>query len=193
MLYFRGVFVEQLAESLALAKDSLEHLCFDTYYPGRFYRLAWFGSLSDYTNLRTLHLRLRDLLHIDFGGECTSSEDLPTYVTLPDILSASLERLYVSDFEFPLVTGLRELENLVHAKDGFPNLRVIDIEGCWDEPSRSVDIYTLANPLARACEEVGVGFNIRDYYIEVKHRGKPEVESEDHWSHEFGDITDFLV
>lgn len=108
---------------------------------------------------------MRDLLHIEFGEECTSREDLPTYVTLPDILLASLDRFYVSDFEFPILTGLRELENLIHAKDGFPNLRVIDIEGCWEEPSRPVDIYTPANPLARGSKEVGIEFNIRDYYI----------------------------
>lgn len=186
---FRGVFVEDLPESLALAKDSLEHLCFDMYYPDDSYQLGWFGSLTDYTNLRTLHLRLRDLLHIDFEEY---KYDMPTYVALPDILPASLEQLYVSDFDFPFLTGLRELKNLVYAKNRFPNLRVIDIEGFWEETSPSRDIYTLANSLRRACEEVGVKFNVRDYYIEVEHRGKSEVRSNDHWSHQFEDILNFM-
>ncbi|EAU38545.1 predicted protein [Aspergillus terreus NIH2624] len=42
--------------------------------------------------------------------------DPSTFVALPDTLPASLERLYVSDFDYPFLAGLRELENLVHAK-----------------------------------------------------------------------------
>ncbi|KAL5358872.1 hypothetical protein BJX96DRAFT_147403 [Aspergillus floccosus] len=187
--HFRCVFVEELSESLALAKDSLEHLCFDMYYPEQTYELGWFGSLTDYTKLRTLHLRLRDLLHIAFTEDCRN--DPPTYDALSDTLPGSLEQLYVSDFDYPFLTGLRELENLVHAKSGFPYLRVIDIEGCWEHPSQ--EIYSWANPLRRACEEAGIEFNIRDYYIEMEHRGKPEVESEDHWSHQFGNIHLFLI
>ncbi|GAB1213867.1 hypothetical protein ATERTT37_003020 [Aspergillus terreus] len=189
--HFRCVFVEDLSKSLAVAKDSLEHLCFDMYYPEQMYELGWVGSLTDYTNLRALHVRLRDLLHIDFAEDCRN--DPPTFVALPDTLPASLERLYVSDFDYPFLAGLRELENLVHAKDRFPHLRVIDIEGGWEELSRSREIYSRANPLRRVCEEAGIEFNIRNYMTEVEHRGKPEVDSQDHWSHQFGNIHMFTI
>lgn len=108
------MFVEDLSKSLAVAKDSLEHLCFDMYYPEQMYELGWLGSLTDYTNLRALHVRLRDLLHIDFAED--RRNDPSTFVALPDTLPASLERLYVSDFDYSFLAGLRELENLVHAK-----------------------------------------------------------------------------
>jgi hypothetical protein len=33
--------------------------------------------------------------------------------------------------------------------------------------------------------------NVLHYDVEVEHRGKPEVEFEDHWSHQIGDIFEF--
>lgn len=52
MLYFRGVFVEELVESLVFGKDPWpRNLCFNMYYPDRLYSLAWFGSLTDYTKI----------------------------------------------------------------------------------------------------------------------------------------------
>ncbi|KAL4896840.1 hypothetical protein BDV59DRAFT_169172 [Aspergillus ambiguus] len=194
---FRPLFIGDYGQSLISTKDSLEYLCIDLSYPETEYQLGWFGTLTEYTKLRTLHLRLRDLLHLDldriFDYNTDGFEfvyDLPTFISLVDTLPASLEHLYVSDFQYPFSIGLRELEKLVREKDKFTHLRVIDIEGFWQDASK--DIHDLANNLRRACEEVGIKFNILHYNIEVEHRGKPEAECEDHWSHEFGDIVEFV-
>ncbi|KAK1138471.1 hypothetical protein N8T08_002486 [Aspergillus melleus] len=183
---FGEFWIDNLVKSLAVAKDSLEHLYIDMYYPNNHYTLDWFGGLTNYTKLRTLHLRLRDLLHIDFpeGG---ISQDFPTFITLPDMLPASLERIYVSDFDFPHLTGLRELQNLVSAKDRFPHLRVIDIEAYLEFE----EICSLSCNLRRACEEASIEFNVYNYKAEVEHHDKPECESKDHWSHQLGNILEF--
>ncbi|KAF9884581.1 hypothetical protein FE257_001465 [Aspergillus nanangensis] len=174
-------------------KDSLESLCIDVSYPEDDNQLGWFGSLTEYTKLRTLHLRLRDLLYLEvdstWGSELddiryiynSPKYDSPTFVSLVDTLPASLEHLYVSEFDKEFSTGLRELEKIVREKDKIPHLRAIDIEGYLRHQSE--DLHVFANNLGRACEEVGIEFNILDYYIEVEHRGKRDADCKDHWSH----------
>jgi hypothetical protein len=115
--------------------------------------------------------------------------DVPTFIPPVDALPVSLEHLYASDFERPFSIGLRELEKLVRAKDKFTRLRVIDIEGLWQDELKDVHVLTIN--LRQACEEVGVELNVLHYDVEVEHRGKPEVECEDHWSHQIGDIFEF--
>lgn len=73
------------------------------------------------------------------------------------------------------------------AKDRFPHLRAIDIEACLQFEK----ICSLSSDLRRACEVASIEFNVRYYETEVEHRGKPEGESKDHWSHQFGNILEF--
>ncbi|KAJ5980082.1 hypothetical protein N7481_007380 [Penicillium waksmanii] len=193
---FIPLLIQDYGQSLMSAKDSLEDLYIDVSYPETNNQLGWIGSLTEYTKLRTLHLRLCDLLHVDLdripdyeADGFDSVYDVPTFIPPVDALPVSLEHLYVSDFEWPFSIGLRELEKLVRAKDKFTRLRVIDIEGLWQDELK--DVHALTTNLRQAYEEVGVELNVLHYDVEVEHRGKPEVECEDHWSHQIGDIFEF--
>lgn len=146
---FIPLLIQDYGQSLISAKDSLEDLYIDVSYPETNNQLGGIGSLTEYTKLRTLHLRLYDLLHVDLDSIFDYEADgfdsvyvVSTFIPPFDALPVSLEYLYVSDFERPFSTGLRELEKLVHAKNKFTRLRVIDIEGIWQGKLKDVHVLT---------------------------------------------------
>jgi hypothetical protein len=97
---FIPLLIQGYGQSTMSAKDSLEDFYIDVSYPETNNQLGWIGSLTEYTKLRTLHLRLCDLLHVDLdripdyeADGFDSVYSVPTFIPPVDALPVSLEHL----------------------------------------------------------------------------------------------------
>ncbi|KAI9931369.1 hypothetical protein MW887_009944 [Aspergillus wentii] len=129
---------------------------------------GWFGCLKEFTALRELRIRLRNLL--DFGP----MSKVPT-VTFVEILPSTLEYLSIADYQirdFDVLTANLE-EMLVSHKDMFPVLGKIEIqphdldqsshdtageEGPTPRYEIPVSIRESFDPVKDTCEKAGIEF-----------------------------------
>ncbi|KAE8329675.1 hypothetical protein BDV39DRAFT_202974 [Aspergillus sergii] len=115
-----------------------------------------FPSLKDFTSLRTLHLRMKNLpgLNIQSGDDHTS-------MSFAEALPPSLETLQIADIGslINLQVLVRKLQDHVeYALDSTPALKDIAIEPLRDSPQTP----ELLVKLNRACTKVNINFHVCD-------------------------------
>ncbi|KAI9935082.1 hypothetical protein ASPWEDRAFT_44672 [Aspergillus wentii DTO 134E9] len=167
--------------SLASSKNTLETLWLDshgTHYPFTITGAnethdEWFGSLTDFTVLKDIRIRLPNLLDIRYQPDPATS--------LPDILPKSVESLYIEGCkENSLSTLIAQLKLVLSKRRSrFPNLRTVDIEGFFHDEEDYEDsgydasavgaektikprVYSMAEPLHASCAEAEIQLNLRD-------------------------------
>ncbi|KAL5332399.1 hypothetical protein BJX70DRAFT_407641 [Aspergillus crustosus] len=130
-----------------------------------------FGSLADFTALRELRIRVRNLLDVPYTLEPT--------VSLAEVLPVQIESLFIEDCRENLFGMLvRQLAGLLEAR--FGALRRIDVEGFFHVDDEDLDasgvdgsagrcarvikpaVYDAVQTVEEACAEAGIQFVLRD-------------------------------
>ncbi|PYH43932.1 uncharacterized protein BP01DRAFT_358103 [Aspergillus saccharolyticus JOP 1030-1] len=133
----------------------------------------WIGSLTEFTVLKELRIRLSNLLDIRYQLDPSSP--------LPDVLPQSLEALYVEGCkENSLVMLVGQLKLVLQKrKQQFPRLKRLEIEGFFhdgeDEEASGYQssgsmrerfirprVYEMIEPLREACSDAGIDLFLRD-------------------------------
>ncbi|GIC88881.1 uncharacterized protein Aud_005283 [Aspergillus udagawae] len=175
---------------LETRKETLETLCLDSdsysMLQGFERQHQWVGSLRDFRKLKNLQLQMVHFFQND--------QLLPPR-RLVDLLPSSLETFCVSGWwhENEAIV-LAELMDLVHARDEFPHLSEMTIQGrfltkellpgeimnyqSWPRPLPMIDGRTLEDrilevtePLRSSCNKIGVSFSIKDHGVETRAQG----------------------
>lgn len=172
--------------SLAGSKNSLQTLWLDNYGNHLPFTIAgvnethdeWFGTLTDFTALKDIRIRLPNLLDIRYQPEPSTA--------LTDILPQSVESLYVEDCrENTLGMLIGQLKMVLNKRQTrFSGLRRLDIEGFFhDEEDEDASgyqesaataggqkvikprVYEMAEPLRAACTNAGIDLFLRDRVV----------------------------
>ncbi|KAL3497187.1 hypothetical protein BJX62DRAFT_192536 [Aspergillus germanicus] len=135
---------------------------------------GYFGSLSDFTALKDLRIRLPNLLDVGYTFEPSTP--------LPEILPSSIERIYVESCKensLPMLMGQLQLV-LEARKEKFKSLKRLDIEGFFHVDDEDLDdsgvdgssgtrervikerVLEMIQPLRNGCEETGMQLYLRD-------------------------------
>ncbi|GIK06152.1 hypothetical protein Aspvir_001795 [Aspergillus viridinutans] len=183
---------------LQMRKDTLETLCLDSdsysMLQGFERQHQWVGSLREFRKLRNLQLQMVHFFHHD--------QHLPPR-RLVDLLPSSLETLCISGWWRENETiMLAEMTDLVHARDEFPHLSEMTIQGrfltkilspgeimnyqTWTRPLPIIDGRTMEDsilevtaPLRSSCEQNCVSFFIKDYEVEARAQGHKDPPVQD--------------
>ncbi|KAL2868063.1 uncharacterized protein BJX67DRAFT_60160 [Aspergillus lucknowensis] len=134
----------------------------------------WFGSLSDFTALKDLRIRLPNLLDVGYTYEPSAP--------LTEVLPSSIESLYIEWCKENALSMLIQQLRLVLEvrKNRFRDLRRLDIEGFFHDEDEDVEdsgtdgsaeqhervikprVYEMVEPLRDICAEAGVQLFVRD-------------------------------
>ncbi|KAF7170327.1 hypothetical protein CNMCM5623_002771 [Aspergillus felis] len=189
-LYYDPFMFERTATviaNLATRTETLETLCLDSdscsMLQGFERQHQWVGSLREFRKLKDLQLQMVHFFHHD--------QQLPPR-KLVDLLPSSLETLCISGWWHEKETiMLAEMMDLVHARDEFPHLSEMTIQGrllpkrlspgeirndaSWPKPLPIIDGRTLEDsirevtePLRSSCDKIGVSFSIEGYEVEAR-------------------------
>jgi hypothetical protein len=183
---------------LQARRDTLETLCLDSdsysLLQGFERQHQWVGSLREFRKLKNLQLQMVHFFHHD--------QELPPS-RLVDLLPRSLQTLCISGWwrENEAVI-LPEMMDLVHAREEFPHLSEMTIQGrfltkrlspgeimnnqAWPRLLPVIDGRTLEErilevtaPLRSSCDKLGVSFSIKDYEVEARAQGHKDPPPQD--------------
>jgi hypothetical protein len=183
---------------LQARRDTLETLFLDSdsysLLQGFERQHQWVGSLREFRKLKNLQLQMVQFFHHD--------QQLPPR-RLADLLPPSLETLCISGWwrENEAVI-LAEMMDLVHARDDFPHLSEMTIQGrfltkrvspgeimnyqTWPGLLPVTDGRTLEDrilevtaPLRSSCDKLGISFSIKDYEVEARAQGHKDPAPQD--------------
>lgn len=194
-LFFPPLHPAAVMKALAPKRDSLHSIAVAfsrryKYHDG-VYGNDWFGPVTQFPHLRHLHVDASNFI----GRErWRHDEELEPALPLAEYLPATLESLWLSDMKRSFDEGvplwgvpMGELESLVKvARDRFPNLKRIDIEGpkllkedaignrdAWKGVYPDYlqllkeDAVVQTEPLRSACLEAGIEFRLREKSVEA--------------------------
>ncbi|EAW09007.1 uncharacterized protein ACLA_077540 [Aspergillus clavatus NRRL 1] len=187
--HFPNMQYNRFSQFLERARRTLESLHLDHYYQEdgddcNDWMTDWFGSLRSFKKLKHVHLRMRRFVVADYDTE-------KVVIGLKRLLPASIEHLSLSDLDGPqFCVAISELRRLVAARDRFPNLTAISLEGNWGGgysaratslPKR--EVMALSEKLWKDCERAGVSLNLRSNRAPVSRYGGLQ----ERWVHYFLD------
>ena len=198
-LFFPPLHPATVLKALAPKRDSLHSVAVS--FSRRFnrqkrhegvYGRDWFGPATQFSHLRHLHIDASNFMGRDYYDQ---DEEPEAPVPFVEYLPATLESLWLSDMECArLEPGVPlwdipvwELELVVKvAKDRFPNLKRIDMEGpgllregavgnrdAWKQVYPDYlhllneDAVLQTESLRSACLQVGIEFRLRDLSVEA--------------------------
>lgn len=191
-LHAEGYQPSAFYHSLAGCKNTLETLWLDTCGHHLPFTIAganethdeWFGSLTEFTVLKDMRIRLPNLLDVRYHVEPSTS--------LPDILPRSLESLYIEGCkENTLSMLLNQVQMVLSQRTSrLPALQRLDIEGFFHDEEDYEDsgydgrsnttekvikprVYEMVKPVRYGCAEAGIDLFIRDRACLETMKGSP--------------------
>lgn len=189
-LHAEGYQPAAFYRSLAGSRNTLETLWLDNCGHHLPFTIAganethdeWFGSLTEFTALKDMRIRLPNLLDVRYQLEPST--------TLPDILPYSLESLYIEGCKENTLSMLLNQVRMVLGQrtSRFPALRRVDIEGFFhdEEEDSGYDgsgsstekvikprVYEMVKPVRIGCAEAGIDLFLRDRVCLETMEGSP--------------------
>ncbi|OJJ84489.1 uncharacterized protein ASPGLDRAFT_73976 [Aspergillus glaucus CBS 516.65] len=189
-LHAEGYQPSAFYHSLAGKRNTLETLWLDNCGQHLPFTIAganethdeWFGSLTEFTALKDMRIRLPNLLDVRY--------QLDPSTPLPDILPHSLESLYIEGCKENTLSMLLNQVRMVLGRrtSRFPALRRVDIEGFfhdeeedsgYDGASSTTEkvikprVYEMVKPVRVGCAEAGIDLFLRDRVCLETMKGSP--------------------